>query len=292
MKRLLLPLILVFGFLFFPLAYADTHFCPMKCEGEKTYSAPGSCPVCGMALEKKLEGEGAQPLNSRDFRVDLVLQPESPKAGEKVKVSLAPRRTLDNSALELEVVHEKPLHLITVTQELDWFSHDHPVKGTDGTWQLEMVFPRAGNYIFYADFVPKGARNQVFPLAFQVQGVRPKIKALKASSAPRKVGSYTFTLIQPKALLSNEAMTLTFKIAKGGKPVTDLQPYLGEKGHLVGVSEDTLSYAHSHPMDSKSGSEVAFMAHFPRPGLYKIWGQFLHQGQILIADFVLSVKEK
>jgi P-type Cu+ transporter len=24
--------------------------CPMKCEGEKTYNAPGSCPVCNMRL--------------------------------------------------------------------------------------------------------------------------------------------------------------------------------------------------------------------------------------------------
>ncbi|MBL7800707.1 MAG: hypothetical protein JNL95_08265 [Chitinophagales bacterium] len=26
--------------------------CPMKCEGEKTYDKPGSCPVCNMDLEK------------------------------------------------------------------------------------------------------------------------------------------------------------------------------------------------------------------------------------------------
>ena len=24
--------------------------CPMKCEGEKTYDAPGVCPVCNMKL--------------------------------------------------------------------------------------------------------------------------------------------------------------------------------------------------------------------------------------------------
>ena len=26
--------------------------CPMKCEGDKTYDKPGSCPVCNMDLEK------------------------------------------------------------------------------------------------------------------------------------------------------------------------------------------------------------------------------------------------
>ncbi len=27
-----------------------TYYCPMKCEGEKVYDAPGKCPVCGMNL--------------------------------------------------------------------------------------------------------------------------------------------------------------------------------------------------------------------------------------------------
>lgn len=29
---------------------ATTYQCPMKCEGDKVYTAPGNCPVCNMAL--------------------------------------------------------------------------------------------------------------------------------------------------------------------------------------------------------------------------------------------------
>lgn len=29
------------------------YFCPMKCEGDKTYDKPGKCPICGMALKEK-----------------------------------------------------------------------------------------------------------------------------------------------------------------------------------------------------------------------------------------------
>lgn len=29
---------------------AATYACPMKCEGEKTYTEAGSCPECGMDL--------------------------------------------------------------------------------------------------------------------------------------------------------------------------------------------------------------------------------------------------
>lgn len=33
-----------------PLVAAPRHFCPMKCEGEKTYETAGNCPVCHMKL--------------------------------------------------------------------------------------------------------------------------------------------------------------------------------------------------------------------------------------------------
>ncbi len=29
--------------------------CPMECEGSKTYSAPGDCPVCEMEMEEVSE---------------------------------------------------------------------------------------------------------------------------------------------------------------------------------------------------------------------------------------------
>uniref|UniRef100_UPI0025C61D48 heavy metal-binding domain-containing protein n=1 Tax=Marinilabilia sp. TaxID=2021252 RepID=UPI0025C61D48 len=31
------------------------YYCPMHCEGEKTYDKPGDCPVCGMHLKKEEE---------------------------------------------------------------------------------------------------------------------------------------------------------------------------------------------------------------------------------------------
>ena len=31
---------------------SDKYYCPMKCEGEKTYDEKGECPVCHMDLVK------------------------------------------------------------------------------------------------------------------------------------------------------------------------------------------------------------------------------------------------
>ncbi|HKJ41739.1 MAG TPA: heavy metal-binding domain-containing protein, partial [Sunxiuqinia sp.] len=36
------------------------YYCPMRCEGDKTYDEPGDCPVCGMHLNKE---ESSSPSN-------------------------------------------------------------------------------------------------------------------------------------------------------------------------------------------------------------------------------------
>lgn len=33
-----------------------TYQCPMKCEGNKTYDKPGTCPICGMDLVEMKAG--------------------------------------------------------------------------------------------------------------------------------------------------------------------------------------------------------------------------------------------
>ena len=78
------------------------------------------------------------------------------------------------------------------------------------------------------------------------------------------------------------------------------------------VSEDTTSFAHVHgeqvgpdglPHDRTSqtaapapesgpfGPEIGFRYVFPRPGLYKVWGQFqATDGQLITADFVVRAQ--
>ena len=54
-KNIILSLGVVVSLLFTSCsANSETYSayqCPMKCEGAKTYSKPGTCPVCNMDLE-------------------------------------------------------------------------------------------------------------------------------------------------------------------------------------------------------------------------------------------------
>ena len=45
------------------------YYCPMKCEGEKTYPEMGSCPVCGMDLVET-EGDAGHMHDGHDHDGD------------------------------------------------------------------------------------------------------------------------------------------------------------------------------------------------------------------------------
>ena len=76
-----------------------------------------------------------------------------------------------------------------------------------------------------------------------------------------------------------------------GQAVDDLQPYLGAMGHLVIISADGREYVHAHPLsEAKTAPEgaVEFAAHFPKPGIYKAWGQFQRDGSVFTVPFVMD----
>ncbi len=161
-----------------------------------------------------------------------------------------------------------------------------------------------------------------------VNGWMTKRIVSKPESQPDAVGGdvYHVGMMATPALVAEQPVMLHFRIRNGiDQPVTDLQPYLGAMGHAVILSADTKIYLHTHPMDESGGDissmgdssmadmggmdnhkradsstgnaqtggpDVIFHTVFPAAGLYKIWGQFQHQGRIITAPFVLNVAAK
>ncbi|MDF2791985.1 MAG: hypothetical protein K0S80_5087, partial [Neobacillus sp.] len=88
-------------------------------------------------------------------------------------------------------------------------------------------------------------------------------------------------------------MTFTIRDAKTKQPIKNLQPYLGALGHTVAMSADAEKYLHIHPMTTTgSGPKVVFMTIFPEAGVYKVWGQFKHEGKVFTVPFVINVSNK
>lgn len=94
---------------------------------------------------------------------------------------------------------------------------------------------------------------------------------------------------------ANRETKLTFDLREkfSNQPLADLQPYLGEKGHLVILRQSSTltaaDYIHAHAAKDLPASQVHFITSFPQPGLYKLWGQFNRNGKIVVADFWVKV---
>ncbi len=141
--------------------------------------------------------------------------------------------------------HEKLLHLIVVRNDLAGFQHIHPVLDGNGTWRVPVDLSRAGDYRVFADFTPADGPALTLGANVHVAGQYDP-QPLPAVSTATDVDGYTVTLSgTPKV---NESSMLTLTVSRGGKPVTDLQPYLGAYGHLVALRASDLAYLHVHPM--------------------------------------------
>ena len=187
--------------------------------------------------------------------------------------------------------HEKLLHLIVVRNDLAVFQHVHPTLDDQGTWSVPLNLSRAGDYRVFADFMPTGGPALTLGANLHVAG-KYDPQPLPPASQTAKVDDYTVTLSgTPKA---NEASMLTLSVSRDGKPVDDLQPYLGAYGHLVAVRAPDLAYLHVHPMSdgtAASGPEIGFHTTFPSAGSYRLFLDFQHGDVVRTAAFTVNITE-
>ncbi len=141
--------------------------------------------------------------------------------------------------------HERDLHFIVVRRDLSGYQHLHPSLAADGTWSVPLKLPTAGAYKAFADFRPAGAAAGLTLAVdlFAPGDFQPAPLPTPVPSA--SVDGYTVTLAG--ALRAGQESELTFTLAKDGRPVTNLQPYLGAYGHLVALRAGDLAYSHVHP---------------------------------------------
>jgi len=191
---------------------------------------------------------------------------------------------------EYTPTHDKELHLIVVRRDLTAFQHLHPVLGADGAWTVPLALAEPGAYRAFADFAPKARGTDGLTLGvdlFVAGSDQPR--TVPAPSRTAQVDGYTVTLDGELTAGTSSPVTLT--VSRGGRPVTDLQPYLASYGHLVVLRAGDLAYLHVHPDgepgDGKTtaGPAIRFFAEVPSTGTYRLYLDFRHQGTVHTAAF-------
>ena len=136
-------------------------------------------------------------------------------------------------------------------------------------------------------------RRRVIPLGTDVNVSGPYTPVPLAKPASTySVHGYDVTL-QGNPVAGKES-ELTFQISRAGKPVTDLQPYLGAFGHLVSLRGGDLAYLHNHPAEHadpgmKGGPAITFGTTFPTAGTYRLYLDFQLAGAVHTAEFTVEV---
>ncbi|MCX6379092.1 MAG: FixH family protein [Armatimonadetes bacterium] len=238
----------------------------------------------------------------KPFFLEITNKPVA-KAGEPTPLVLAIREMKTKAIVkEFDIAHEKLFHLIMVSKDLGWFVHEHPEPQADGTFTISQTFPAGGEYRVFADVAPKGAGSNVLLTVLKVSGDAPTWNSmLKPTPTTTEADGVRAQLKfgeNPLPIGKTTPLTFLLTDAVTSKPITDLEPYLGAMGHLLLIHQDGQTFVHSHPMEddiataAAKGGSVAFNARFPKPGIYKAWGQFQRGGKVVTLSFVMSVEDK
>ncbi len=265
-------------------------FCPMHCEGDKTYDKPGECPVCHMALKKQ---------TSDKFSVDVKSIGGKIQAGTPANFLFTLKDPTGLPVKSVEIVHEKPLHLLMVNKDLSWYAHEHPVLQPDGTFTFAFTFPAGGEYTLFNDFTIKNVGMQVVPVTITVEGAsKSMVPLIVDSDKPKIVDGYSVSLDTGSPIKTGVSTHMAYTITKDGSPIDNLQPYLGAMGHLIIISQDMKEFVHSHlhvggTAVQSGGTRSDFAAHFKSAGVYKSWAQFnvgtKESEKIITVPFILTV---
>lgn len=266
-----------------------------------TLTPKGAAPIKAN-FTVNVKDEDSRPAAGKAKPYSLVLDvPKTAVAGKPFELRMAVRDNKTKKVVrDFDIAHEKRFHLIVVSKDLGYFIHEHPEQNPDGTWSIKWNFPAGGDYVVFGDVAPTGRGSQVLGAPLRLKGPKAKWNTALRPTGNRSKDAGIVARFEPRqnpipvGKMAQFAFHLTDE--KTGKPLRDLQPYLGAFGHLMVIHQDGTTFVHSHPMEdaegmrlSKSGT-VVFNGRLPKAGTYKAWGQFQRAGKVATIPFVFHVK--
>ena len=132
----------------------------------------------------------------------------------------------------------------------DRYQHLHPHVARDGSWSVPVTLAAPGAYRAYADFEVDGAKTVLGTDLFAAGTFIPS--AASPPSLHARADGYDVELVHG-ALRAGEESELSFRVRRGGQPVTRFDEYVGRRGHLVALHEGDLAYTHVHPVRRCAG---------------------------------------
>jgi hypothetical protein len=268
-----------------------TYWCPMH--PDVRGDAGTRCRLCGMELV-------AKPVEMRPYSLDLSWQSGAPAPGRRERLRFVVRAPQSGAPVErFEPLHERLVHLFIISHDLSYFEHVHPTPARGGAFEQIVTLPAPGAYRLIADFFPADGAPQVIQRTVVTAGYTGRVTP--AAAPPVDVDDTIVDGVQVRAYvpepMAGREQLITFELfdAGTGKPIEDVEPFLGAAGHLLVVSADLETALHSHAVPELStdrGPRLVFQLLFPRAGPYRCWVQFQRKGRVSTANITVTARPR
>ena len=254
------------------------YVCPMHPDVRS--AGPGTCPRCGMTLALGIPDPVEYPM-------ELTLTPRAPIPHQPVDLEFDVKDPKTGAPVgDFQIIHEKLFHMFVVSQDLEFFLHDHPTMKKPGMFHYKADLPKPGMYRVLADYYPTGATPQLTAKTFFVPGGTWQPRHLDADLGKKHTSNMDVELtMEPPVPLAGFKTLLFFHL----KPADGLEPYLGAWAHMLAASDDLIDLIHTHPFLADGGPQVQFNIIFPRARTYRMWVQFQRKGVVNTAEFTIPV---
>jgi YHYH protein/Cupredoxin-like domain len=246
-------------------------------------------------------------------KFELRVEGDALAAGQPIRLSFQGRDAGSKPIRHLEYVHQRPLHLLIVSDDLTEFEHIHPDLVGGDRYEVTHTFKHSGRYRLYADFTPPGAAQRIETFELSLSGKPRAAIPLQADECWMKErDGLQLTLTTKQLFRAGEDVEFGFAIQDKttGKPPENLSPFLGAWAHFVLIDETKQRFIHAHPIEDQSTknaqapahvhdaatlgeppSEIRVLTNFSQPGLYKLWAQFQRGSEVITQPFTIRVAE-
>jgi hypothetical protein len=276
--------------------------------------------IVGEAAEIGIhENHGYNERNTFSFSkpvVDIEIVPAGIRTGTLASIFFTVKDAKGKPIQDLVISHERIFHIIIISRDFSVFAHLHPEDFGPVTsdmkekakYGVKFIFPKEGEYLIAADFAVK---DHIFSKHFRVTiPGKPSMDNVKEDFArDRNFNDYHVRLIAPEHIAAEQKTTLKYQINGNGKPITNLEPYLGAPMHLAVILMDLNYFIHTHGYKAGNQSATHPVGHiqgtiyehygpeiwadiiFPEKGIYKIFSEIQHKGKVLRFDFLVNVEK-
>ena len=182
--------------------------------------------------------------------VNLNITPVPVAAGTSTRLDFFVNEKPGNIPVtDLEIEHEKLMHVIGVRSDLNEFFHIHPVvTDTPGLLSVNHVFSQPGFYKIWSE-VKKDGENHAFghpETSVTGEGAREEKKVSFGRNVI--IGQYQVSLKLDEPVVKGHEHELSFDIHTFTGDEVEVEEYLAAKMHLSVIKDDWNQFMHIHPV--------------------------------------------